>query len=102
MKADKKNKALLKMVESDGWKVAREKIMNRIDDLQSIMNLESVKPEELVTEVKVRGLVVQELVDILKEIEGEAEQVKLKDEKYSPDESFSDPNIIKRLEVQDE
>lgn len=91
-----RNKELLNMVRSKGWELTRKKLFDRINDLQSVLNLSETDPEKLVIEVKVRGLVVKELVDWLKEVEGEVLQHK--DNEFSPSEMFDDINVIKRLD----
>ena len=103
-KEDKKykeeNKELIATVKSEGWKVVRQKLFDRINDLQSILNLDDVKPEDLLTEVKVRGLVVKELHLFLQEIEGQVNQYE--GNTLSPGEIYSDPQIHKRYEVPEE
>ena len=69
------NKHLYKFVKSRGWAIAKNKLMERIDDLQSIMNVDGNQtPEQVVLDVKVRRLVSTELLDWAKGLEGQTNQ----------------------------
>lgn len=62
-------------VSSDGWRFVKEKFTEKIMDLQSIRNLDKTKSAMLMQrEIVVRELVVDTLMDIIKEIEGRASQ----------------------------
>lgn len=63
-------------IDSQGWKRVKEKFAERIMDLQSIKNLEGVKPEELLADIKARNTAVDILMDIISELEGRADQHK--------------------------
>lgn len=68
------NRAVYQFVKSKGWKICKGKLMERIDDLQSIMNVDGKTAEEVLLDVKTRKLIVQELLDWVKSIDGQAEQ----------------------------
>lgn len=68
------NKAVYRFVKSRGWVIAKNKLMEKIDDLQSIMNVDGKTPEEVVMDIKVRKLVCNELLDWVRSLEGQAQQ----------------------------
>jgi len=69
------NKAIYQFVQSEGWGFVKGKLIKQIDDLQSIMNLEGAKtPEEMVMDIKVRRIVIEELLRWLGSVEGQAKQ----------------------------
>lgn len=62
-------------VASEGWRYVKQKFTEKIMDLQSIRNLDKTKSAMLMQrEIVVRELVVDTLMDIIKEIEGRASQ----------------------------
>lgn len=61
-------------VESDGWRWTKDRLAEKIMDLQSIMNLEGKSPEEIVLDIKARKLTIDILMTTLKQVEGRAEQ----------------------------
>jgi hypothetical protein len=70
-----KAKNLSLFVKGDDWSYVKDKFAVKIMDLQSIKNLADVQNEsELFHEIKVRNGVVDVLLEIIKEVEGEAAQ----------------------------
>lgn len=70
----KKNKHLYELIQSDGWKLVRARLVDKIADLQSISNVEGITPEDVFLDIKVRINVADILLEWLKETEGEASQ----------------------------
>ena len=64
------------MLEHEGWVICRQKLVDKIIDLQSIKNLEHVTdPQSMFLDVKSRALAVDILYSFLKEdIEGTVQQ----------------------------
>lgn len=54
------------MTESDGWKLVKAKLDERILDLQNITNLDMSKPETLSAQLAARTMAVQEMFAWLK------------------------------------
>lgn len=71
----KENNKLVRFVESEEWTYVKGLLMEKINDMQSIMNLEgTLTPEEIILDIKTRRGVVEELVRWVKEVEGKVEQ----------------------------
>lgn len=70
------------MLHSEGWKYAREKLDQRILDLQNINNLDMTKPDTLGIQLAARKMAVDEIWAWLKgDIYGFIEQQKVANEK---------------------
>ena len=69
-----RGKALQDMVQSDGWRIARKKIIDKMMELQSIMNLDAENAEQILVETKSRVMAIDCLKGWLTEIEGDVEQ----------------------------
>lgn len=67
---------ILQYIDSQGWQRVKDKFSERIMDLQSIKNLEGIKPEDLLADIKARNTAVDILMDIISELEGRADQHK--------------------------
>lgn len=70
----KENKALYKFIKSEGWKICKDKLVEQINDLQSIMNVDGKTADEVFIDIKVRKIVVEELVRWVDSVEGQANQ----------------------------
>lgn len=62
------------LVHSDGWKLVREIFQNKVIDFQSINNLEAKTGTALLQEIRTRKNVCDILLEILREVEGTADQ----------------------------
>lgn len=67
---------VVQYIESQGWQRVKEKFTERIMDLQSIKNLDGVKPEDLLADIRARNTAIDILTDIMSELEGRADQHK--------------------------
>lgn len=68
-------KALKEMTDTDGWKIARERLVEKITFLQNAFDISDSTPEEMVRELKARKIATTLLFDWLKtDIEGEVLQ----------------------------
>ncbi len=61
------------LVKSDGWRLVRAKLFNKITDLNSVLGIAGKTNEEIVRELGVRQETVKALFEWLREIEGTAE-----------------------------
>ena len=86
------NKSVYRFVKSRGWKICKDKLMKQIEDLQSVMNVDGKSAEEVFIDIKVRKLVVEELVGWLNSIENQATQ--FEGNIISPDETDESPYDI--------
>lgn len=73
------NVEIQKFVESPGWTLVKEKMMEKINDLQSIMNIEFGDPVDMAHDIKVRRNTADILVEWVREIEGQVLQFKNND-----------------------
>lgn len=65
------------LCEHEGWSIVRQKLVNRINDLQSILNVNGeATPEQIAIDLKSRALAISTLVDFLQDIEGTAQKSK--------------------------
>lgn len=88
--------SLQSMVQSEGWKIVKGKFTDKLLDLQSIRNLPVTgTPTQIKQEIAIRNTVSEIILEVLKEIEGEAEQYKGNN---IPTPSESAPEIIRRDE----
>ena len=66
------------MLQSDGWKYAKEKFDARVLDLQNIHNLDYTSPDTLAVQLAARKMAVSQMTDwYLKDIVGFIEQQKV-------------------------
>lgn len=66
-------KQLLSLVNTDGWEMAKNKLVNKIADLQNAFNIEDRTPEEMVIDLKARKIASMILFDWVRDIEGTAQ-----------------------------
>lgn len=66
--------AISDFVKTKAWKIIKAKISDKMLDLQSVMNVKHTGPTDMAREVIARQLAVDYLYEILKEIEGIAQQ----------------------------
>lgn len=74
MKQLQEGEKLIAWANSDGWRLVKIKIFEKIKDIESVMGLESRKHEDLVSEIGARQIAVETLLGVVSEIEGEADQ----------------------------
>lgn len=81
MALDKETKELLsyqerisELIQSDHWSMLREVLVNKMMDLQSVLNIDPTS--DLAVQVQARALAVTYLKDFIAEIEGIANQYK--------------------------
>jgi F0F1-type ATP synthase alpha subunit len=75
----KKGKEIEKLVDSKGWKMAKQKLLDDLIDLDSIRGLTNEdleKPEKLGMNLKARKTAIDIVLDWIHEIEGDAEKSK--------------------------
>jgi hypothetical protein len=60
-------------MKSDGYRWLKDRLMEKIMDLQSIMNVDGT-PENVIVDLKARRMAVETLVSLIKQLEGRAEQ----------------------------
>lgn len=61
-------------VNSKGWNIVKDIFAQKINDLQSIKNLEAGTATKMLHDVKIRLAAVDILLEIIREIEGRAQQ----------------------------
>lgn len=81
---NKENEAVYNFVKSDHWKLIEDKFMERINDLQSIMNIEGKDADAIFFDMKVRRALIEEMLGIIKDFKGQATQYEQNE--LSPDE----------------
>lgn len=64
------------VVNHEGWAHVRQKLMDKILDLQNAFNIEDTGTSKMLVDLKARKLATQVLFDFLREIEGTAQQAK--------------------------
>lgn len=67
-------KALYDLIQHEGWSIARQKLVDRIMDLQNAFNIEDSTAEGLLIDLKSRKLSSKVLYDWLKDVEGTGSQ----------------------------
>ena len=70
----KRNKAIYEFVTSDGWKHVKAQLLQKIEDLQSVMNIDSQDPQKVVLEIATRRNTIELLIEWLGEVEGQVAQ----------------------------
>lgn len=63
-------------IQTEGWNLVKEIFQNEIMDLQSIKNLDSSKPDELLADIRARNTAIDILMKVIRLVEGKAEQFK--------------------------
>lgn len=61
-------------VNSKGWQIVKNLFSEKIADLQSIKNLEAGTATKMMQDVKIRLAAVDILLEIVREVEGKAQQ----------------------------
>jgi hypothetical protein len=75
----KKNKELMELTQTEGWKIVKGLLLDKINDLQSINNIDYTNADEVFLDIKVRKNVIMILVEWLKDVEGRVEQFAMND-----------------------
>lgn len=65
-------KQLQSLVNSEGWGVAREKLVHKITDLQNAFNIEDKDEHEMLVDLRSRKLASSVLFDWIRDVEGTA------------------------------
>lgn len=94
MEADKETKEILSeadhvkaMLDSDGWKFAHGKLVDKVMDLQNIHNLDMTDPNTINTQLAARKMAVAIISDWLqRDVYGFVEQQELNNQKEKPTE----------------
>ena len=63
-------KQVAKLTETEGWNIARNKLVEKVLDLQNAFNINDGNAEQLLIDIRARKLATSILYDWLKEIEG--------------------------------
>jgi hypothetical protein len=66
--------AVANYVNSKGWHIVKDLFAAKISDLQSIKNLEAGTATKMMQDVKIRLAAVDILLEIIREVEGQAQQ----------------------------
>lgn len=69
-----RGEAMKQMTDHTGWGYARQMLMDKLMDYQSVRNIDSESPEEAVRQIAVRQQVCDVVLSWLQEVEGEVEQ----------------------------
>lgn len=65
------------LCQHEGWALVRQKLINRIMDLQSILNVDgNATPEQIAIDLRSRANAISILTDFLQDIEGTAQKSK--------------------------
>lgn len=67
-------KRLHALVGHEGWSVARDRLVKRIEDLQNAFSIEDKTEHEMFVDLKARKIASVVLFDWLRDIEGTADQ----------------------------
>lgn len=70
------------LTEHDGWGIVRKKLLDKLMDMGSILNIQDLSPDKITVEVAGRQLAFQVLKEWLDEVEGTAQQFKNNSELY--------------------
>lgn len=80
-----KNKEVHDLANSQQWAMIKVRLFEKIDDLQSVMNVDMENPEQTFQDIKTRKNVIDVLVELMKEVDGEARQ--FEENELTPDET---------------
>lgn len=59
---------------SDGWRWIKDRLTEKIMDLQSIRNIAEGDPQQVVLDIKARNAAVDILIEVIRDLEGRASQ----------------------------
>lgn len=65
-----KNKHIEEMIMSEGWKIAKELLLNKMLDLQNAFQIEDKDPQSMLTDLRARRLAQTLLLEWLQELTG--------------------------------
>lgn len=74
-------KACHELVHSSAWSDIEQMFIDRIMDIQSVLNVDDSSEQATIIDIKVRGLLARELKDILLDIKGKSERFEMNIEK---------------------
>lgn len=60
--------------QSEGWAWIKDRLTEKIMDLQSIRNLDGTNPRLVVQDIKARNTAIEILEELIKDVEGRAQQ----------------------------
>lgn len=81
------------MTKSEGWRVARQLLENKIIDIQSVRNLNVDNADGLVVDIKARNAAIDIIMGWLREIEGGAEK-----HKDAIDDKIEEASYVRKYE----
>lgn len=73
-------------VEGEMWQKAREKLVNKIMDAQSVNNVDMTDAQKALDDIRARKATVEMMWEWIQEIEGLAEQHEFNSRAYEPEE----------------
>lgn len=65
---------LVDLVKSEGWAEAKQMLIERMMDIQSVMNVEGKNEKEVFEDIKLRKNLISEMKDWIADIEGTVSQ----------------------------
>jgi len=70
-------KSLQELIVHDGWAIARDRLTNKILELQNAFAIDDKTPEEMFFDLRARKIATTILFDWLKDIEGTVDQTEI-------------------------
>lgn len=86
----KDGEALTNFTDLPAWTMIKQMFTDRITDLQSVMNIDAKTPTDVAREVIARRMAVDYMFELLKDIEGKAQQ-------YRANQSLIQDSIIQNI-----
>lgn len=62
------------MTQSEGWRLAKRVLFAKINDLNSLLGIDTGKSETILMEIGAKQMAVKTIIDWIKEVEGTADQ----------------------------
>lgn len=81
------NQRIANFVKGDDWAWLKELLVNRMIDIQSVLNIDAESIDKLQVDIKARRMVVEILREVIVEVEGRANQATQDQEKRDPENS---------------
>lgn len=75
-KLNQEGEETVNFISSEGWRLAKRKLLERVSNLDTIRGLKGKTAEEKIIDIKVRGMVIDMILEWIDEIEGASEMQK--------------------------
>lgn len=93
---DRHAEACNRLVSSDAWEPIEQMFIDKIMDIQSVLNVDESSEQKALLDIKVRGLLARELKDIVLNIKGLSEKFEMN---IQQNKSVQNDDYVTRFDI---